>query len=283
MRGYTLLSCMISAALLSALTALLVTDARNNVRAFIRMHEAVRENARRVQARELIDGIAGDIDSHRFAIFPEIHRHGRITWADNTVNTLASSGSLNAPDSSSDAITAFACESNRLLRVINVDRDGNSFRFFTRALYVQAPAFEEDMAFIGVGADSFIYLRGTLHKAPQDGRMEAVLGQTKNMILPEGSHDEPLGVRVIIPIEREYTIYLSKKGELRYAGHRGGENIENQPLFGPVEKLTLDRRETFAGGITTIEAVFTFPMKRTFAYATVHHLSRVSHLNLVLS
>lgn len=274
---------MISAGLISVLAALLVTNAHHNLRAFMRIHEDVRENAQKVQARELIDGIAEDMDSHRFAVFPVIHHEGRIAYADGTQNSLASSASANAPDSSSDAITSFACEGTQVLRVLNAGDDGGVFTFFTCSFYEPPSDSGEEKGFIGASADSLIYLLGTIHNSSQHGCQTAVLRQSKNMIMPERDYKDPLGVRILVPIQREYTIYLSKKGELRYAGHRGAENIENQPLFGPIEKLTFESRETLAGRITAVDAVFTFPLKRTFAYGAVHHLSRISHLNLLLS
>lgn len=37
--------------------------------------------------------------------------------------------------------------------------------------------------------------------------------------------------RAIIPVERIYTLYMSRRGELRYVGHLGSKIIENQPVL----------------------------------------------------
>jgi hypothetical protein len=37
--------------------------------------------------------------------------------------------------------------------------------------------------------------------------------------------------RTIIPVERIYTLYMSRRGELRYVGHVGSKVIENQPVL----------------------------------------------------
>jgi hypothetical protein len=60
---------------------------------------------------------------------------------------------------------------------------------------------------------------------------------------------EPNDLLAIVPIEELYTLYVDTEHRLRYLGHRGADNIENQPLLPGVEALNLSPDERVPRGV----------------------------------
>ena len=281
-RGYAIISCITAVALAGALTALLIRDAHSYLRRELNLFDLTNETAREVHLRELVDGIIRDTDSHRLSILPIIHRKGKIMFSDGTQNEISPPSSLNAPDRESDAISVLQLDSSTELRVRRVET-GSSFRFLVCPSTPRPDLRYEERGFIGIGVDSNAYLRGTLSSGGSGGCVYASVHQEANMFLSPVPEDLIRGVRLLIPIVREYTLYLSKKQELRYAGHEGPYNVENQPLCGPVKSMKLLIDRNFEGEGIFLRSEFSFSEKRLLSYASASHLSRTHSLNLLLN
>lgn len=284
MRGYSLISFLIGTALSALLLTLIAKDAHHLFSMQTHIIQRAKISDQEIKIRELTDTFSRDSDTHRLDIPPRIHRNGQVLFANNEMNQLSQSTSPNAPDSSSDAMTNFSLSSMEYLKVLEVKRTALSFQYIACAAFQVPQPNDDEQSFIAISADGPSYLFGTIRKIRnRKGCFLLNLRQQVNMLLPIKENLIPLGVRSLIPIDREYTIYLSKKGELRYLGHKARKNVENQPLFGPLLQIHFTLSIRSPENLLLFGTQVLFSNEYGFSYASAAHLSRFSHLNLLLN
>jgi len=284
MRGHTLISFIIGSALAALLTTLLLADAHHLFS--LQMEISLRSQMiqMEIKLREILDAIARDTDSHPLDILPRVHKGNQIRYADGELNPISSHSTINGPIVGSDAISSLSLKSMELLKVLSVTQKGSGFEYYVCSIFKSPVPSNEEEAFIGINADGPVYLRGSIKSARGKSACFILeLKQQKNMLVNLRCNLAPLGARLLIPIEKEYTLYLSKKAELRYLGHLGSQNIENQPLFASISELHFNATMKPGENLPLFTLDVLFPKERSFSYASASHLARFSHFNLIMN
>lgn len=221
----------------------------------------------------IIRGIAEDADLHPFHIPPRVHRAGNIRFTDGTPNSVMLHRSAMRPDPRSDSITYLRLDilaaqeithvtitgSNELI-IKTCPRFGNSFR----------PA--DYNSFLALGPDGFFEITlmdRELYAGEGKTCMQARALPSKSMIAPP---PKSYFVRFLLPLKDIYTFYADSKRRLRYIGHRGEQNIENQPVLNNVQPLKL-----------TVAAGQYYQIRAGDDIVGFNRLTRVSFLNFLLN
>jgi len=190
----------------------------------------------------LLSAITREVDEHRLLILPRIQKFGKITLADGSLNPVSLRSDNLKPSIHSDAITSVKISALNTLWIVDRDLSTNPLLYYVCPSF--PAAFSKDIAieadeFIGIGTDSFVELQGSALEWPEKKdkdclilSLSAVTGMISNLPDP----DELPFIASIIPTQKIYTLYVDSKRRLRYLGHQGNRNIENQPLLdGPLE------------------------------------------------
>lgn len=87
-------------------------------------------------------------------------------------------------------------------------------------------------------------------------------------------------IRILIPVSAYSTMYLDNSGKLRYLGHRGSTNIENQPLLENLEQLNLGLEYEHDLYKLSVESKSVFDKKLNFSFVNqISRISKFSYLN----
>ena len=183
--------------------------------------------------------IAAGINSHRFSPAYRVHKSGKITYTDNFTNQISLS-SNNRPAIDSDAITTADLQFNNLLRVEKQFKINNSYSL-TACLIFPEQKFHNDefQSFAALSVDGIFEMTGKLYETQKDC-FKGTLIYTKSMLFD--SLNYPLTLIFVVPLTSLYTVYVSDKNELRYLGHRGIDNIENQPVVRGIKELFFNEK-----------------------------------------
>ncbi|NMC63698.1 MAG: hypothetical protein GYA55_11100 [SAR324 cluster bacterium] len=279
-----LISFILGTALSALLASLMVADAHHLITLQMEISRRSQILQTEIKLREILDGIAKDTDSHPLNIMPCIHQGNQIRYANGELNPISTSSTINGPIFSSDAISSFTLKSMELLNILEVKQRGSGFEYYACSAFKNPTPSKEEEAFIGINADGPMYLSGSIKSAR--GKRSCFileLKQQKNMLINVQDNLAALGVRLLIPIEREYTLYLSNKLELRYLGHLGSQNIENQPLFGPIPELHFSFSMNPGHNLPLFSLNALLPKEQVFSYASAGHLARFSYFNLIMN
>lgn len=242
-----------------------------------------------VEARSIesvLDGyltrIIRDYDSHPLLLTPIIHDRGRLRFVNGADNPVMFGPERLQPDSQSTAITILAPN-------------------FDSAMVVQPTSEPESSSLQGCnhsGTPLDTELVRSIIALSIDGIWEARVAAI-SQLGPEGCYNFNLiseqgmslpgpparafpFIRRIIPIREHYTVYLGRDGELRYLGHAGAINIENQPI---VSGLTTFRAEYLNGapqGVLGL-ALSGGTARRSVYKAALSHFNKIRYEELLLN
>jgi hypothetical protein len=218
----------------------------------------------------LLEKIMEETDSHRFIIAPKIHHAGIIRFSDGKDNPVMNSIALKPANS--DAISSISLSLQTAYYTLDPVP-------LSAAAFTACPSFGVTLnndpaqkSFLGVSAHGIVELFGSV-KLSRGGCAEFSLKPAQSMLVPVP--DPALtSISLIIPIVREYTLYIDEKDQLRFLSHEGSENIENQPLFHGIRQLSLSLKQNSAGGyeiLSTASAEYKPAGRKLF----INHLSRM--------
>lgn len=233
-------------------------------------------------------GIAKEYDQHRLQLGLKIHKNGIIKFADNSLNPISLRADSLKPDTKSDAITSVSVKTLNAFTIHKSDISASPFIFYGCPKFgksyqtLPSPAAQ----FIGISTDTNIEFIGST--SPWSG--QAALGclifsltPVSGMLYKKASSHSSAFITAIIPADRTYTIYIDSQGRLRYLGHEGNRNVENQPLAeGPITaKLTFQNWPTSA--FTLIKSKYWPGTSDEINHIFPSHLGRHSQLNFLLN
>lgn len=205
-----------------------------------------------VRMRQLLSEMMNEINLHSFSLLPRIHKGGNIRSTDGQANPVLKGTAAMRPIADSDAITYLRLNISQTLEVLSLSAQSSSVYVCTRysgtfnsAMYksylLLSPAgFHESS-----GKISNVTLANGKYCC--DIRLKPVHSMIGQNLL---NLDLNL-TRFIIPIERIYTIYIDRKGNLRHLGHTGLSNIENQPILERSSEIKI-AQQALSNGLTQL-------------------------------
>ncbi|MCB0338247.1 MAG: hypothetical protein KDD53_01525 [Bdellovibrionales bacterium] len=191
-----------------------------------------------------LEKIAIDLDSHRLNILPRIHPNGVITYSTGALNIVHES--RHPPREGSDAITTASISTKSALRVTKEAGSGLSREYIACTVFPTLFVNKDlngEREFIAVTADGLVEMIGKKISIVENSEKQKCyslnLKAISGMLLEisnDFSKEHPL---LLFPITSLYSLYVDSKDTLRFIGHRGDLNIENQPLVSPIRSMKL--------------------------------------------
>ena len=270
--GYTTLELIISLGLMAPI-ALGIVQLGSSLAKSLYTLNLQYESARAIsRSFTIIEDNFKKVDSYPIHISPRVHSAGNITYTDGTSNSV-NTGSR-AASIESDALTNISISSNSIYRVIAFQNINGSLDYTACLPFSSNVHDTKAKTFIGLSLDNKFELVGQSRRII--GRVDCrkfTLRQTKSMILPGTGQNDTQLVKILLPVNSYSTLYLDRSGILRYLGHRGEINTENQPLVEKLKKLnfSLDKSQGY----------YQLNTKITTSFGKIQKSSVVSNLNRI--
>ncbi len=278
MKGYTLLelavSLLISIILLGLCGQMLMQVIRSSAQLNKKINdERVFQIVRATFARPI-----HALDTHVLPFGLTVHPSGSILFADGTKNPVHNSNF--PPDSTSNALSFIEPLSPFPLSVV----EGNiaSVKACTAVAFALEDIRSNAKSFIALGVD------GALELLPLELRsygttdsycITARLQETQSMTIKRTTSNFP--PQLLYPLKTQATLYLDTQGTLRHLGHKGANNIENQPIIRGIKAIHI-RASAFEGS-TTLAISVELPSGSSAHWQDRNKLKRESLLDIIFN
>ena len=279
--GFSTLSLLVALAICAGIAIAASTSVFNLLRTLAAARFERSTTTRILTMDALLESVMHDLDSSTLAISARVHSAGRISASDGSLNAITSRNDALAPMPSSDAITAYSLLTSQTLDIEQIDQLGSSFRACSR--YGERLSIDPLRTVIGVSAHANWEFK-VLSKQPRRAAkcVTLRLAPTPSMILPSANLTDLPWIRTIIPVRRVYTFYLDRNETLRYLGHSGTTNIENQPVLTQLKALNLSLTLS-PDGLFALNAIIENERRSAHALLATSQLARRPHLFTLLA
>lgn len=223
----------------------------------------------------LLEKILKDLDLHRFNIPPVIHHLGTIRDSENLPNPINRNKKF-APKLNSTPISAYKLDLNATFIAKNIGT------FLTACpKYDHKFKKQKYKSYLAIHSNGFLHITAEVANINNSKCKIFNIKPTKSMFIKNNLKFLKF-IKAIIPFEEEYTIYIDKNNILRYLGHKGNINIENQPILEGLKLLDLHISNIFDNNIYLLKASLESKKEyRTFSFT--HSLSRSQPYNFLLN
>lgn len=251
-RGFSLFEAIVSLALLAPLLLAGMSMLKQSSNVYQRVATHRYESAAFLRVSELLHTMLREYGQHTLALAPRVHTAGLITFTDGTSNPITTKTGTLKPSASHSAISSVNIDSLGAITVLLAQVAGAGVRYFGCTKYQGSPSATVSQflssaahpAFVGLAVDGMFELAGSVKKWANASAAtqcwELLLAPKKSMLVPAAPiWANAMDVRLLIPVERAYTLYVDSGDRLRYLGHYAGGNIENQPLLEHISQLEL--------------------------------------------
>ena len=215
-RGSITLELLITIVVSTPLLLSIITVLKESIGVHLRVMIESQDNESLLRLRSIIHETIVELDQHRLELPARIHHAGQIRFSNNTDNPVMRSRT-NPPATNSDAITSAKLAVQNSLIVNQAITLGSRIIFTCCERFAEPFNKDDYKSYLGVHADGVIELTGSLTQlssAPSCWELNAT--PEISMIADSSNPDLTGNIRLIIPIDRLYTIYLNDKEELRF-------------------------------------------------------------------
>lgn len=240
-----------------------------------------------IKAHNHFNDIIREHDQHPFSIWPRIHRNGRIKFFDGSFNPIALRTDSLKPDSNSDAITQVSLHIKNTYIIHLNQHNGSISTFFGCPKYgSQQVSLPQNLTtYLLITPDSLLEFEAQNRPwGSSPNKCLEITGQVKSGMINTTMNSTSAKFSLLfIPVEKIFTVYIDSAGRLRYLGHRGTTNTENQPLAsGPIQ-INLELTSWPSNEHQSLKAIYTFPKGREMSHHYHPRLKRLNPINLILN
>ena len=240
-----------------------------------------------LRIKHLAEEILKNLDSHPFQLLPRVHKSGIITLTNNRLNAITEHIRLLKPSIKSDAISYTHMNLTATQEIISIKQEADTIIVYSCSRYGENLFPADYKSYLLLQPQGFFEASGELIRDKQQSEricFHSILRPTESMIAQPLSIQNALTSKFIIPLRAIYTIYVDAGNRLRYLGHSGERNIENQPILNNIGEMQIDVRKHLNSFHTEIEFMindkfFTEPViiKRN------NSIGRVPYINFLLN
>lgn len=232
------------------------------------------------QIRIWLQIVGNDIDSYPFQIPPRLHRAGNIRYTDGSLHGATQFTAGRAPLESSDALSALRIDTLSAGLILSVeDSVALVCQRFERGRW--GPSRNH---FLVVQTSGFSVFTGTVvsHTGRSDC-WDVELKAAKSLVVDSSLDDHvPVPGALVLPIDREYTIFVNRRHELRYLSNQGSRIAEHQPIGSGVEELHVSLRDRPERNRLLLHASGKLDGGRAFSAVATHALVKAPFYTFLL-
>jgi len=217
-----------------------------------------------------------DFDSHRLPIPLRVHKRGRIETANN-IELLPSKNPALRIAHNSTAITGFELDITRSMFVLR--STGNKLLVCPR---YNLPYLSKHQQFIALDSEQAFEIQAVTLEQDNSSKCRLLLIQSNGGMLLATRNLLDIQLKVLVPIERIYTLYRSASSELRFLTHSGEAVTENQRISGHLRSLNLSVEELEDSGRLVLQIQSSFSNNEKRNWILSHALKRKTIQQFVL-
>lgn len=280
--GFGTMEILISVFLSGVITLACATLLSSSLKSFSEVRRFTSHSQAILRTRAIISASIRSRDTHPFFLPMRIQTGGSLNYTDGTPNNFRASSEATRPDIDSSSITSTILAPEAAHRTIHARSFGERLIIFGCPIGEYNFDRSNIQSFVGVHADGLVELRGnaTAHAGrPECSDFE--IQATPSMIVENSLYGSVEDIQILIPIKNSYTIYLSQNGTLRYLGHEGDQNIENQPLVENILGLNLSHESI--GGINLVQGTISLTTNREHSFSFAERRAKTSHFNFLMN
>lgn len=231
--GFSLLELLISSSLSILLSTGLVLSLKEQIAQIRNFQDKTEELYSIERVAVISETLIDELDQHRVNIIPRIHKDGKIKFPDDSYNQIMHAA--NPPSLFSDAISSIQLRTFGSLRINQIN---SHYSIILNACHI-FPTLEinQEKSYLGVTQSGFVELI-VINSTFSNGCYQIEAFADKSMIF-KSELSQILNLEYILPIQREYTLFVDSLNQFRYLGHRGSVNIENQPITSRIKNIKL--------------------------------------------
>lgn len=231
--GSTVLEFLMGLLILAPIVAAALSGFKTLTKTHTSLIKAASDLHSLLKADAFLSKTAAEGDQHSLAHLTVIHLNGEIRYGAGALNPVSTRTDDKRPSIESDAISQISLAIRNALTISNISHVAGAFSLQGCPKYPgQNITFSDtSRSYLAVGTygmTEFIADRSPLGGAtPNCWEFRGM--QSDGMILEANLPDLNF-TRYLIPIDKIYTIYIDSRNRLRFIGHEGLDNKENQPL-----------------------------------------------------
>ncbi len=279
--GFSSLSIVIALGLSTAVIAGLVYLLGVCLRADVKFHSLASDTYISLRVFHALQRVISGLDSHRFEIYPVIHKNGIIGLIDQSPNSVMSGTATLRPKPDSDAITALKLNHVDALRISECRSSGMELTIKSCYSVAATSHSSSYKSYVGVGNSGFFEFAFLKKAGGNCPTLE--LQAVESMSLKSPQHEQLCLIHKLIPIEELYTLYVDNLGQLRYLSHVGPNNIENQPIIGGLDRLSLATKPAISNSLLQLDTSILTKSGRQRNYSFINHLGRLPIFTYLLN
>lgn len=252
-RGFTLLECLVSCGLSCAIISTTLILTGTITRASYSLHQRSRNERALVITQSHLESALENLESHRLPTGWRITPGCQLTLASGKLHSIAKLKTTSAPRSDSDCLSVQMLLPSHIVDIHNITRQSGIWR-----IQGCRPSKKERNT-IEVRSHYAYGIEGIVQFAHSGGNLNTTCYSV------EGSSVDTLfnsknvsSLQTVIPIAREFTLYVDKTSHLRYASHVGGRLLENQPIVDGVRSFSITEQKTGKNHL-----IFSFTVRST--------------------
>lgn len=219
--GFSLVSFLLALSISSILLSISTSAVTQAIQSSKMVKSATDEQLRIEHVKGVLSLLIRELDYHRLNIPPEIFS-AQVFWSDGSNAQIPKKYNT-------DAISSFTLDTSSTL--VRKEFETNNLFFCPKFSSKQ----EQYDFFIGVGPDGLgAFKTNSLVSVQRCQNLSLFPTRTLSRTFKEFN---PKRIKILIPIKREYLLYINTENEFRYLGIKKGLIVENQPLERDISEI----------------------------------------------
>jgi len=212
--GFSLVSFLLALSISSILLTISTSAVTQAIESSKIIKSATDESLRLEHVKGVVSLLMSELDYHRLNIPPVIF-HDRVLWSDGTNTQIPKKFNT-------DAISSFTLDTASTL--VRKEFETNNLFFCPKFSSKQ----EQYDFFIGISPDGLgVFKSNDLVSVQRCQNLNLFQTRTLSTYFKETN---PRRTKILIPIKREYLLFINAENEFRYIGIKKGIIVENQPI-----------------------------------------------------
>lgn len=234
-RGFTMMECLV-ALCVASIAALVASSAlRSASGTFTHASRVILDRSAAASLRTALENGVRALDRSRLEFAVSVWPGPRST-ARGALHPLSALSGTSAPRAGSDIISFVELSPLHAGEILRSTVAGLEVTCYACG-FTMRPAPSQFRSYVALGVSGAVQLVGTA-RTTGTGCLELSAQAVPGLVSDPGSV-LPSSLHKLVPVEREYSLFIDTSGQLRLSSHTGSRILENQPLLSGLRSMRL--------------------------------------------
>lgn len=234
-RGFTLMECLVALCVASIAALILSSALRFAGGTFQHASKAIYDRNASAALRAALENGIRALDRSRLAFSVSVWPSPRL-MAYGSPHPLYSLSGVSAPRAESDIASFIDLSPLYAGTIIRSTVIGLNVTCYACG-FAARPTSSQFRSYVALGVSGAVQLTGSA-RASGSGCLEFA-GQAVPGLVSDPATILPTSLLRLVPVEREYSLFVDASGQLRFASHTSSRILENQPLLSGLRRMRL--------------------------------------------